>query len=102
MSLLRRLEHGGASLATADARAPGSGEQTPLAAKTEPVSRSLPAQSQATEAQRSLKERVKRKLISELDPKMDTTQIVEVRQRLKILFDQIIEAENLVLTRTEK
>jgi pilus assembly protein CpaF len=62
----------------------------------------MPVQSQATDAQRSLKERVKRKLISELDPKMDTTQIVEVRQRLKILFDQIIEAENLVLTRTEK
>jgi pilus assembly protein CpaF len=102
MSLLRRLEHGGAAATTPDARGPGGGEQSPPTAKTEPISRGMAPQSQATDAQRSLKERVKRKLISELDPKMDTTQIVEVRQRLKILFDQIIEAENLVLTRTEK
>ncbi|HET7034786.1 MAG TPA: CpaF family protein, partial [Thermomicrobiaceae bacterium] len=47
-------------------------------------------------------ERVKRKLISELDPSVDTNEIDEVRQRLKTLFDQIIEAENLVLTRAEK
>jgi pilus assembly protein CpaF len=102
MSRLRRLEHGGAAATTPDARGPGGGEQSPPTAKTEPISRGMAPQSQATDAQRSLKERVKRKLISELDPKMDTTQIVEVRQRLKILFDQIIEAENLVLTRTEK
>jgi pilus assembly protein CpaF len=102
MSLLRRLEHGGATPSNGDARSAGNGEPAVPTAKAEPVARSMPIQSQATEAQRSLKERVKRKLISELDPKMDTTQIVEVRQRLKILFDQIIEAENLVLTRTEK
>jgi len=47
-------------------------------------------------------ERVKRKLISELDPSTDTNEIDEVRHRLKNLFDQIIEAENLVLTRAEK
>jgi pilus assembly protein CpaF len=102
MSLLRRLEHGGATPSNGDGRSAGGGEQSPPAARAEPATRSMPVQSQATDAQRSLKERVKRKLISELDPKMDTTQIVEVRQRLKILFDQIIEAENLVLTRTEK
>src|SRR5258708_40135431 len=60
------------------------------------------AQNQASEAQRSLKDRVKRKLISELDPSLDTAMVDEVRLRLKNLFDQIIEAENLVLTRAEK
>ncbi len=50
----------------------------------------------------SLKQRVKMKLISELDPSIDTTKTDEVRLRLKSLFDQIIDAENLVLTRAEK
>src|ERR1700719_3211189 len=100
MSLLKRLEHGGATLAAPVAPI-GNGDHTRPPIATSPVARPMQAQSQATDAQRSLKERVKRKLISELDPKMDTTQIVEVRLRLKTLFDQIIEAENLVLTRTE-
>jgi pilus assembly protein CpaF len=42
------------------------------------------------------------KLISELDPSVDTSKADEVRQRLKSLFEQIIESENLVLSRAEK
>jgi pilus assembly protein CpaF len=49
-----------------------------------------------------LKERVKRKLIAELDPSLDSSKVDEIRQRLKILFDQIIGVENLILTRAEK
>src|SRR5438105_1583219 len=103
MSLLKRLEHGGASgaspaplppLESAPRVANGTSSESPV--------RAMPVATQATEAQRSLKDRVKRKLISELDPSIDTTQIEEVRHRLKSLFDQIIEAENLVLTRAEK
>jgi pilus assembly protein CpaF len=90
MSLLKRLEHG----------ATPSGDAPPPAAS--PPSKPVPAPIEADSAQRGLKERVKRKLISELDPSIDTNQIDEVRQRLKSLFDQIIEAENLVLTRAEK
>ncbi|HEY3255265.1 MAG TPA: ATPase, T2SS/T4P/T4SS family, partial [Polyangiaceae bacterium] len=89
MSLLKRLEHG-------DVPEPPPILQTDAYAVLAPIAQ------QASEAQRGLKGRVKRKLISELDPSMDTNQIDEVRQRLKALFDQIIEAENLVLTRTEK
>ena len=103
MSLLKRLEHGGAApLAPA---APGQGDANQAnqpVANAEPTFRPSTVQSQVTEAQRSLKDRVKRKLISELDPSLDTTHIDEVRHRLKSLFDQIIEAENLVLTRAEK
>ena len=100
MSLLKRLEHGaplGAPLL------PQNSDPTPVSPKpADAAMRPQPAVNQATEAQRSLKDRVKRKLISELDPSIDTTQIDEVRHRLKSLFDQIIEAENLVLTRAEK
>jgi pilus assembly protein CpaF len=96
MSLLKRLEHGAL---------PDVLESPPPGMTVQPVEPSpgpTPATRQVAEAQRSLKERVKRKLISELDPSVDTTQTDEVRLRLKSLFDQIIEAENLVLTRAEK
>ncbi|HEY3062767.1 MAG TPA: CpaF family protein [Chloroflexota bacterium] len=102
MSLLKRLEHGGASFGSpAPTRTP---EVVPAHTHhTEPTPlRTAQPVNQATEAQRSLKDRVKRKLIAELDPSLDTTHGDEVRQRLKSLFDQIIEAENLVLTRAEK
>jgi pilus assembly protein CpaF len=105
MSLLKRLENGSAATVPPAAPAPGTpgnSEPTSIVAHVDQSFRSAAAPSQATEAQRSLKDRVKRKLISELDPSIDTTQIDEVRHRLKSLFDQIIEAENLVLTRAEK
>src|SRR6266851_5796983 len=89
MSLLKRLEHDGVA-------------QAPPVAQAHPPTISPPMVQQATEAQRGLKDRVKRKLISELDPSLDTAMVDEVRYRLKSLFDQIIESENLVLTRVEK
>jgi pilus assembly protein CpaF len=101
MSLLKRLENStvatpvGAGTATAD------GAVTAVK-PTEPAFRATPVATQASEAQRSLKDRVKRKLIAELDPSMDPSHTQEVRTRLQSLFDQIIEAENLVLTRAEK
>ena len=101
MSLLKRLEHGGAAPSMPVAPAAGdNGHASP--SLPEPTFRPSAAQNQASEAQRSLKDRVKRKLISELDPSLDTAMVDEVRLRLKNLFDQIIEAENLVLTRAEK
>lgn len=102
MSLLKRLEHGLATNAPATLPAPNDLGRPAAAQQVEPSFRSSQAPSQATEAQRSLKDRVKRKLISELDPSLDTAQVDEVRLRLKNLFDQIIDSENLVLTRAEK
>jgi pilus assembly protein CpaF len=103
MSLLKRLENGTVPTPAATGR-PGTpdakGGSPP--AKTENTFRPAPATTQASEAQRSLKDRVKRKLIAELDPSVDPSQAHEVRLRLKSLFDQIIESENLVLTRAEK
>src|SRR5947209_15427899 len=101
MSLLKRLEHGGAAT-TAPMATAASDAGHPAPPQPEPSFRSGVAQSQVSDAQRSLKDRVKRKLISELDPTLDTAMVDEVRLRLKNLFDQIIEAENLVLTRAEK
>jgi pilus assembly protein CpaF len=51
---------------------------------------------------RDLKHRVKNRLVAELDPDMDLSKTVEVRQRIKTLFDAIVEGENIVLTRVER
>jgi pilus assembly protein CpaF len=102
MSLLKRLEHGTAPTTAPVSTAPNDTGHSSPAAHSEPTFRQTAVPSQASDAQRSLKDRVKRKLISELDPSLDTAMVDEVRLRLKSLFDQIIEAENLVLTRAEK
>jgi pilus assembly protein CpaF len=102
MSLLKRLENSGPAVTSTTVPSVGESTHSMPIAQVDPGFRPPPAPSQINEAQRSLKERVKRKLISELDPSFDTAQVDEVRLRLKSLFDQIIEAENLVLTRAEK
>jgi pilus assembly protein CpaF len=104
MSLLKRLENGTVAAPASPGKAADgqNGHTSPVSPAPEPTFRPAPVPTQASEAQRSLKERVKRKLIAELDPSVDPTQANEVRIRLKALFDQIIEAENLVLTRAEK
>lgn len=49
-----------------------------------------------------LKTRVQIKLLAELDPSVDVTEIGEVRKTIQNLFDQILIEENFVLSRTEK
>jgi pilus assembly protein CpaF len=49
-----------------------------------------------------LKTRVQTKLLAELDPTVDVTEIAEVRKTIQVLFDQILVEENFVLSRTEK
>lgn len=108
MGLLRRIE--GASAppkpqapagdgAPAAPPAPGSVATPPPAPPRQPAAAPRPGQTQMV---RDLKSRVKGKLIAELDPNMDLSKTTEVRQRIKSLFDQIVESENIVLTRLER
>jgi len=50
----------------------------------------------------SLKARVQNRLLSELDPNMDISQIGEVRETIYELFEQVLSEDNIVLTRPEK
>src|SRR5207302_4605886 len=66
MSLLKRLEHGGAVAGAPAVMVPGDATHNNSSAATpEPTFRPNPVQNQLNEAQRSLKDRVKRQLISE-------------------------------------
>jgi pilus assembly protein CpaF len=60
------------------------------------------ASSRTASISRELKSRVKNRLIAELDPDMDLSKTAEVRQRIKTLFDAVVEGENIVLTRVER
>ncbi len=64
MSLLKRLEHGGVAPSAPVAPAPSDNGHSSPHPQPEPSFRQSMAQTQASEAQRSLKDRVKRKLIS--------------------------------------
>jgi pilus assembly protein CpaF len=59
---------------------------------------SLPAR----ESFREAKYRVQNRLINELDPKLDLTNMVEVRQQIEELFAKIADEEGLALTRAER
>src|SRR5437867_7800329 len=49
-----------------------------------------------------LKNRVQQRLIAELDPKLDLTKTDEVRRTVEDIFGQILEQENIVLSRVER
>ncbi len=49
-----------------------------------------------------LKTRVQNRLLSELDPSMDITKTVEVRNTILEMFEQVLAEENIVLSRPEK
>ncbi len=49
-----------------------------------------------------LKNRVQQKLIAELDPKLDLTKTDEVRRNVEDIFSQILETENIILSRVER
>src|SRR5215210_2807487 len=49
-----------------------------------------------------LKNRVQQKLIAELDPKLDLTKTDEVRRNVEEIFNEILDAENIILTRVDR
>jgi pilus assembly protein CpaF len=49
-----------------------------------------------------LKMRVQNRLISELDPKLDLSNTVKVRQQVEEVFNAVLDSESVVLSRTER
>ncbi len=86
MSLLRRLESSG------NKRPPS--ERSLLSA-----SRESPARK---EAYSDLMRRIQNRLLNELDPTLDISKADEVRQTIRELLDQILQQENIILSRAER
>ena len=104
MSLLKRLEQSGQQGQSGQT---GSGQ--PAGQPQPPGSGGLQARRVAPplggtqkDTYTDLKMRVQNRLLASLDPSMDVTKTVEVRNAILELFEQVLAEENIVLTRQEK
>ncbi len=104
MGLLKRIE--GYSAPEPQPMAPDAGPAMPPPPMPEaPPPRRPSAQTNTDNGRsisRDLKARVQAKVIAELDPKSDLSNIAQVRHSIQLLFDQVIEQEGVVLTRIER
>jgi len=99
MSILKRIQSGENQPPSNQ----GDGSSSPSSPSPMQARRPLTPPGQSTmDTYQDLKGRVQSKLLSELDPSVDVTEINEVRKTIQNLFDQILVEENFVLSRTEK
>src|SRR3954465_1429195 len=105
MSLLKRIE----SARPASAGTPGSapviptGEPTPGGGPpNQPTSGRLTTQAPVRESFRDTKFRVQQRVISDLDPKLDLSNQVEVRRQIEEIFSKAVDEEGLALARAER
>ncbi|HWQ45483.1 MAG TPA: CpaF family protein [Longilinea sp.] len=61
-----------------------------------------PPSSSMQDTYQDLKNRVQTKLLAGLDPSMDVSKLTEVRRTIQELFEQILNEENIVLSRPER
>lgn len=97
MSLLRRIENPQPTRLTwSEQDAAGPNGSKPQAPKPPPLREPI------RDVTHELKVRVQNKLISELDPKMDLSDIAAVRRTMEDLFNLIMDQEGIVLVRAER
>lgn len=97
MSILKRIQSGEGQLSNSQSPE-GNSPSLPMQARR-PIT---PVGQGSQDTYQDLKTRVQNKLLAELDPTVDVTEIAEVRKTIQVLFDQILVEENFVLSRTEK
>ncbi|HSW42003.1 MAG TPA: CpaF family protein, partial [Patescibacteria group bacterium] len=66
-----------------------------------PAQRMLPT-APVRESFRDVKFRIQSRVISDLDPKLDLANQVEVRRQIEEIFGKVIDEEGLALTRAER
>ena len=110
MSLLRRIESarpgsdGSLPTPPVTAKPPAAGQgngSTPAHAPVAPPTRMMP-QVPVRESFRDTKFRVQQRVISDLDPKLDLSNQVEVRRQIEEIFSKAVDEEGLALTRAER
>lgn len=99
MSILKRLQGGDAGEKTAVQIPGGAGNSRSAAIDRH----STPIGSSSRQDNyQDLKTRVQNKLIANLDLNYDVTKVAEVRHTIQELFEQILNEENIVLSRPER
>ncbi len=108
MSLLKRIEQGQSRSpnqpqSPSSPALPSGGDQGQSGLSSLQARRvSAPSTTPQAGGYFDLKIRVQNKLLSELDPSMDITKTDEVRRTIMDLFEQILNEENIVLSRPER
>jgi len=98
MSILKRIQGD-----TPSNNSPKKGAKNSQAAPPVSTRRvSAPPTSASSDTFTDLKNRVQNKLLSTLDPTMDVRQVAEVKKTIQELFEQILNEENIVLSRPER
>ena len=95
MSLLRRIEQGQGGESQED-----QGKSRLMSLQSRRVA--PPGVSAQRDTYYDLKTRVQNRLLAELDPTIDISQVGVVRGTIRDLFEQILSEENIVLSRQEK
>lgn len=92
MSILKRLQ----------GDSPGDGPESGRSSGMQARRVAAPGGSGAQTTYQDLKTRIQNKLLSTIDPAMDIGQTSEVRRQIQELFEQILDEENIVLSRPER
>ena len=83
--------------------APGApGAPGAMAAPPSPMPQRVISQVPVRESFRDTKYRIQQRVISDLDPKLDLTNQVEVRRQIEEIFSIAVDEEGLALTRAER
>ncbi len=101
MSLLKRLEQGKGDEPQRSGQSGGSSGGARLSS-LQARRNAPPGATGQRDTYLDLKTRVQNRLLAELDPGMDVTQVAEVRKTIQGLFEQILVEESIVLSRQEK
>src|SRR6266550_21132 len=104
MSLLKRIESARPGTPGDDRPAPASGPPSGARDGSAPAAAPsrLIGQPQIRESFRDVKFRIQNRVISDLDPKLDLSNQVEVRRQIEEIFGKVIDEEGLALTRAER
>ena len=81
---------------------PGMGPGQPAMPPRPPMPQRVISQVPVRESFRDTKYRIQQRVISDLDPKLDLTNQVEVRRQIEEIFSIAIDEEGLALTRAER
>jgi len=98
MSLLKRIEQGKKSGDEDESLGGGGSRLGTLEARRV----SPPRKDAQDETYADLKVRVQNRLLAELDPSIDVSEVEKVRGTIRDLFEQILTEESIVLSRQEK
>jgi len=103
MSLLRRIEKNQQLPAQQpDPEAQPQADQAERPTRLEDLRIRRTPVAPARDTFHDLKSRIHKKLLSELDPKMDVSKTNEVRQTIEEMYDSLLTQENLILGRADR